>query len=373
MLTTIQRESIKKWANGLFQADDKAVDIMDIEHEIDNDLSILENKRILREKIRGIINTSKTEVIVQEKTKRKEAEMIPKQAVEEYHHEQIKNIEKQAELEFTKALEKIEKDKTTSTIEDFYYVPKQFAKMVANGNSKGFICFGEAGIGKSYCIMRAFREAGVSFKYLSGHITSLELYNFLYENRNEHIVFDDVNILDNENNLNMLKACLNSNSRVVSYHTTSNKLKVPNKFLFSGSITILINEKSNNSESLRAVESRVLNYELKMSYEDKMKILYELSKQDYEGLNLEERQEIVKWLKENTSKATLRLNLRLLFQIYEIYKFNKENWKYLASKIIIHDENKELIVQGLNYKEWCEKTGKHIATYYRYKKEMGFL
>jgi len=206
-----------------------------------------------------------------------------------------------------------------------------------------------------------------------GHITSLELYNFLYENRNEHIVFDDVNILDNENNLNMLKACLNSNSRVVSYHTTSNKLKVPNKFLFSGSITILINEKSNNSESLRAVESRVLNYELKMSYEDKMKILYELSKQDYEGLNLEERQEIVKWLKENTSKATLRLNLRLLFQIYEIYKFNKENWKYLASKIIIHDENKELIVQGLNYKEWCEKTGKHIATYYRYKKEMGFL
>ncbi len=257
-----------------------------------------------------------------------------------------------------------------NTIEETYFVIKQFAKIVANRNAKGLIVYGECGTGKSHSVIRAFREAGKEFVYLSGHITPLKLYEFLFYNQNKNIILDDINILDNEINLNMLKSCLNDNSRVVHYYTSSTKLKVPSKFIFNGTITLLLNKKPSDNENLRAVESRVLVYELKLSYKDKIKIMFELAKQDYKDLTKEERLKIVEWIKDNTSRATKNLNLRVLFQIFEIYRFDKKNWEKLAKKIIVKDEELELIIQGLNWKEWCEITGKSRRTYFRYKENI---
>jgi len=111
----------------------------------------------------------------------------------------------------------------------------------------------------------------------------------------------------------------------------------------------------------------VLNYELKMSYEDKIKILYELSKLQYKDIIQEDRTKIVKWIKDNTSSATENLNLRLLFQLYEMFRFNQQEWKRLGKEIIKTNWEYELIVSGLSPKEWVIETGKHLATYYKYR------
>lgn len=368
MLEQKQVEALKLWGKKFFDKDNQDYQTLDFEAEIDRSLSLEQNKELLREKIRKQINFYSIENISQLK---KEVEIMPKEKFKIEVDNEIHRAEVQAELEFNKTLEKIEADKTTNFIEDVYFMPKQFTKMVANGNSKGLILYGEAGLGKSYSVMRAFREADKKFVYLSGHITPLELYQFLFEHRTEHIVLDDVNILDNKINLNMLKACLNDNSRLVSYNTSSAKLKVPNKFIFEGSIILLMNKKPRGNEDLKAVESRVLNYELSLDYATKIKVIYELARHQYKDIAEVERQKIVSWIRENTSCATTNLSLRLLFMIYEFYRFDDKNWDKMALKIIEKDELKELIDKGLTEKEWCEKTGLSRRSYYIHKKTAG--
>jgi len=281
--------------------------------------------------------------------------------------ETLKRIEREAEEEFNKSLDAIENKQTTGLIEELYYIPKQFTKMVGKGNSRGLLLWGEAGLGKTYSVIKALKEIKKEFVLLTGHITSLELYNFLYENREKIIILDDINFLDNETNLNLLKSCLSENSNIVQYHTTSNKLRVPNKFIFNGKLIILLNSLPTKTESFKAVESRILNYELKFEYKTKIKLIYELSRQKYKKLSEEERQKVVRWIKENTSKATKNLNLRLLFQLYEVYLFSKEDFNKLSSKIVKTDRELLLIEQGLNQNDWCEETGKSRRTYFNRK------
>ena len=289
----------------------------------------------------------------------------------EKEQEQLTKIEQEADKEFNRTLEKISKDETTKTLEEIYYIPKQFAKMVGKGFARGLLLYGETGLGKTYSIMKAFNEIGVPFVLVNGHITSLELYHFLFEHRTENIVLDDVNVLENDDNLNMLKACLSDNSRVVHYHTTSSKLRVPKQFVFEGRILILLNEIPKKMENLKAVESRFLTYELKLSYETKLEIIFELAKQDFKGIPLEERLLIANWIKDNTSEATENLNLRLLFSFFEIYRYDKENWIKFAERTIKTDEDLKLIVvDGLSEYSWCNRTGKHRATFYRLKKQL---
>lgn len=370
VLTENDKKKLRNWCKKLFDDNKIGFDLFDFDNEIDNKVSLEENKTLLRGKIKLFFNEYSTENIANLKKSEAEGVGVAREQVEIMIQEVKQKQEQQIKLEFEKVLEKIENDKTTSILEEIYYVPKQFAKMVAMGNSKGFLLYGQAGTGKSYCVMRAFREVDKPFVLMSGHITTLELYKFLYEHKNDNIIFDDVNLLENINNLNMLKACLNDNSRIVSYHSSSNKLKIPSSFLFEGTIILLINSKQGQNEDLKAVESRILNYEMKMDYNTIIKVMFEITKKDYKTLTFEERLSIVKWIKSNTSQATKDFSLRKLFQVFEIYLYNREEWEKLARKVLIADEQVEFIVQGMRQKEWCEKTGKHRATYYRLKNQI---
>lgn len=342
--------------------DEVSLDYKTFSGDIDMEITYAENKRIISEDLDKILPRVVKKPNVDEM----------KHIEQEQHQKQILEFEKQAELEFNRALDKIGGQETTETIDDVYFIPKQYTKMVALGFSRGFLLYGKAGIGKTYSVIKAYKEAGKEFIMLSGHITALELYHFLFEHRTENIVLDDVNILETEQNLNLLKSCLSDNSRVVSYHTSSSRLRVPNKFVFDGTITLLLNKIPKEAESLKAVESRILTYELKMDYRTKIKIIFELAKQDYKEINQEDRQMIAKWIKDNTSEATENLNLRLLFLCYEFFRFDKENWIKLAQRTIKNDELIQLIVQGLSQNEWCDKTGLCKKTYYNYKKKLNY-
>ncbi len=363
MLKPIEVKRLEKFSSGLINGVDCDEKTFDICSHIDNELNFYENKKILKQKISELypiditIDVHKKNLVLEEKDEFK-------------FNQKLKEFEIEAEKEFEKSLDKIESDETSNLIEEIYYIPKQFVKMVANGNARGLLLWGEAGLGKTYSVIRAFKEAKKDFVMLSGHITSMELFHFLFEHRKKNIVLDDVNVLENEQNLNMLKASLNDNLRVVQYHTSSKRLRVPNKFLFEGSLIVLLNNVPRKTESLKAVESRILNFELKADYKTKIKIIYELAKQNYKSLSKEERFKIVKWIKKNTSEATENLNLRLLFSIYEMRLFDKENWKKLASKIICNNEELQMILNGMGEKEWCKITQRHRATYYKYKQKL---
>lgn len=225
--------------------------------------------------------------------------------------------------------------------------------------------------GKSYLVKSVFQEEDTPFIYHTGHITPLELYQILYKHRKENLIFDDINLLDNELNLNIFKSCLNDEVGVVCYSTTSDKLKVPDRFIFQGTIILLLNTKPKKTENLSAVESRVISWELSMDYKTKIKVFNELAKQEYKELKIEERQEIVSWIEQNTSEVTENLNLRTLFHIFEMYRFDKDKWKVLAKEILVEDEEKRAILDGMDWKEWCEEFQKSSRTWRRYRKILG--
>lgn len=254
------------------------------------------------------------------------------------------------------------KEEENIKLNEAYFIIKNYTKMVALGHSNGFILYGETGIGKSYNVFKAFNELDIDFVTLSGHITPFELYRFIYINRDKKIILDDVDILKNEINLNLLKACLGDSKRVsyTSFHIND----IPEEFIFNGGLILILNDSPFYSESLKAVESRVLTYRMRFNFKDKLKIMESLVREDYKELNLKEREEIFNFIKENTSEATKNFNLRLLYLCYEFYIYDRENFKKLALSLFDNDDELSLFYSCKDWREWAEKTGKSKRMYY---------
>jgi len=367
MITETEKTKLKKWCNTFFNQNSLDSKVFDIDSEIDSKLTYEENKSILRDKLRKLFNVySNVEVMT-----KKESEIMDIKQVEINISEIRKQNEEQLKLEFEKIIKEIRETKTTDFLDYIYRIPKQYAKMVINGNAKGLLLYGDAGLGKSFNIQKAIAEEGLNPNVISGHITPLKLFEYLYNHRKDNIIFDDVNLLSNITNLNMFKACLEE-PRNVSYHSTTNKLNIPNTFKFEGSVILLVNSRPEQNEDLKAVESRILTYELKMNYDTKIKLMYEIAK--IKNIPIE----IVDFIKDNTTPATKDFNLRKLESIKGMYKFDKDNWKELALNYLSNDENLTIMITLLkkgiqdkdSLKEFRELTGLSRATYYRIKRSL---
>jgi len=279
---------------------------------------------------------------------------------------------------FEAEIETIINTKTSEELERLYYKPIEYIKMVASGQEKGLLLYGESSLGKTYRVKEVLgkmnKKIGEDYFIISGHITPLQFYNKLFYAKDKIVVFDDVNILESKINLNMLKASLNENAGgKVEYHTSKKMSEgVPSSFIFTGQVIILLNDKpTKNNEHLKAVENRLIPYHLKFSYEEIIRIIFDIAKQEIIGTTQKERLEVVKWIKDNTSRATKNLNIRLYQHIIRFYKWDKENWKVLAEDYVQNDEHIQLYLQGLNEKDWCAKTGYSRITYYRMKQKLG--
>jgi uncharacterized protein YihD (DUF1040 family) len=372
-----EKEKLKEWAKRFFSESQIGFDLFDFDNEIDNKLSIGENKTILREKFKVFFN----EFSVQQISKKKEAKIMSNEQHDIMITSLKKEFEQQAQLEFITSLKKITEQKGTELLNKKFWLLNQYIKMVCSGNATGLIIEGEAGLGKSYNVLKTLNDEKKDFVYCSGFTTTLELYNFLYENRKKIIFFDDTkNIFKNEASLELLKAGLFSPSgtRIIRYLSTTTKLKAPNQFIFEGAIIIAVNDMGRFNEDLKAVVDRVLYYNVRFSYAEKLQILADLIKQDYKELPPETRGYIFNWLKDNTSEATSNLNFRLLYKLYEIYRFNKADFPKLAKEIVRTDEQQELIIQLLKkhnsvksaQEEWCDSTGMSRISFYRAKREV---
>jgi len=261
--------------------------------------------------------------------------------------DKIKEIEEESKIIFEKQLDKIAYTSNSVLLDKIYLVPREYIRMVINKKVKGLLLWGECGNGKTFQVKKAIKEyklkEGIDYNFITGHITPLQFYKKLYENRNSLIIIDDISIFDSKININMLKASLNDNCQLVEYNSSLLK-DFPNSFIFNGRIIILLNEKLSNNEDLKAVESRILTYNLKMDYKTKINIINDIAKEEYDGLNLNERLEIVEWIEENSDESTKNLSIRLLFMCFEFYKWNKELWKELAGNYVRKDEYVSLII-----------------------------
>ena len=311
---------------------------------------------------------SYVEDLVNSKIKGKKKGKMPVSA------KKVKSQEEKLDEETKKRLdEEISKISVASKeLELLYYIPKLYIEMVADKQTKGLLLYGESSLGKSYWVKKVLKEKGIKdFVFVSGHITPMKFYEKLYQAKDSLVVFDDVDILSNTIILNMIKACLNENSsNVVEYHTSKN-MDIPSSFIFNGNVIMLLNDIPKNSEHLKAVRSRVLEYELKFNREQILKIIFEIAhKHNIKGTELKDRLEIANWIKDNTSKAVKNLNIRLYLQAVNFFKFKNSNWKELTLNQIVSDDFAEMILQGISDDEWLTQTGKSIRTKQRLKKKL---
>ena len=189
------------------------------------------------------------------------------------------------------------------------------------------------------------------------------------------MVFDDVSgLVNNPNAFSILLGVLWEG--VASWNSTTEKLKIPKRFLFEGKIIIIANKLK--GENADIVKSRCLIYNLEMFREDILKMMVEIAKQKHEELTEKERMMVVDYIKNNSNNSTIDLDLRTQKKIEQLYLFDKENWEELSKPLLNKDREIEILIKCLsesnNIREaqqrWCEEVGLHRATFYRYKKEL---
>ncbi len=257
--------------------------------------------------------------------------------------------------------------KEHKSIEDIYKIPIEYIKSVARGFNRAFIFLGDAGLGKTYLTREILKKEKVNFIESRGVSSPLSLYYFIHENnsKNKVLVFDDVaQLINEERTFSILLGVLWDG--VAQWNTTSEKLKIPPRFLFNGRIIIISNKLSGFNSDI--VKSRCLVYELELKREEKIKIMYEIAKQSHKELTREERFKIVKFLKENSTEGTLNFDLRTQQKAEQLYLYSKTSnvdWKDLVLGLLRKNreveileyalKNSDSIKEALNY--WKGETG----------------
>lgn len=305
-----------------------------------------------------------------------------KKEIDEKDIEATVKYVQEVEADFEKSIQEL-KGKTTNILDNYFKTVKENTEVLMKSEKiNGYILRGGTAIGKSYGVIQSLAQFDLkneeNYIVLTSHITALELYQYLYKNNGKIIVCDDVMLLFKDDiKKGMLLSALWSptGKRVVEYHTSSSKLKVPPKFEFTGKIIVICN---NFPKELESLKSRCLYQDLVFNVKQKKEIICEICK--LENIPME----IFDFIKENCDESTQNLNFRLPIKIHEIYKNKNENWRELALTQI-EGEKKIYIIKGLlnsgkskseMLEDWEKATGLKRSRMYDYvnlyKERAGF-
>ena len=340
-------------------------DLIDIDAIWDSTLTYLENKTILEKFLSE--NYGKTAEEKVNETTQKDI----KEQEEVAHRQMVEAEEEQVKLELTKAIEQI-KITNTPNIDDYFKFLNQYVDILVKASKVfGLIIEGDAGLGKSYNVLKRLEMSNLEhdkdYVLLNSHISPMEMYEFFWKNSSKIIVLDDIsNLFEDETKVNLLMSALWSplNKRIMNWQSSTSKIEAPHQFEFSGKVIILTNRVPNSLETLK---SRCFHYELSFTYEDKIKLLYEIGNTAKVPIN------VIDFIHENSSQAT-NLNFRTLFKINEMSK--SKDWEKLALQELQADEDRSIFLNVVKIKsdrneqikEFTKLTGLSRRTFYRMMK-----
>jgi hypothetical protein len=159
-------------------------------------------------------------------------------------------------------------------------------------------------------------------------------------------VFDDCDIWDDQDAVNILKGALDSSKvRRISYNKDSRILReegVPNSFNFNGSIIFITNKSfdakkaSKMQPHLDALQSRCHFLDLTINTErDKMMRIKQVYRDADPGLfvdydfDKQQQDTIIEYMWDNCNKLR-EISLRMVLKIADLVKISPNNWRELA-------------------------------------------
>ncbi len=222
----------------------------------------------------------------------------------------------------------------------FYKVPVHFIRMVAGGYANSVVLVSEAGLGKSFLVLKTLSELGLKinkdYVYINSYTTPLALYNLLYQHHDKLILFDDVEgIFEDRKAISILKAALwnSTGTRIIDYHSTSKNVEVPS-FEFTGRIIFCTNKLPTNN-TIQPVLSRIYYHFIRFTRQEIIEIMHEIAKEPYKDFSKEDRMKVVTFIKDNCEYS--KISLRTLIKGYELYSYNQEVWAELLQIILDND------------------------------------
>lgn len=358
-------------------------DIVDFFSIYDRKISEAENFSVIEEMIKTLSPDFANKIAVEGTKKNIKTE---KEAIARAELEQIKKEAEVSAVEFEKAIQDIKENKS-EILEKLYHIPREYIKSVVKGDTTSLILLGKQARGKSYLTLETLNKGKAKFKYFSGFTSPMALYKLLYENRNEDTinVFDDTaGLMSNKEALPIMLNALYSitNKRTIMWNTTSGKLKdVPTFFTYEARTILITNELPKNINST-LILSRCLPFEFNPTNHELLAMMFEIAKQDSD-IPSEKRLEIVDYMKDYADGTCKNFDLRTQKHIENLYRYDKDNWKELATPLLSRDEKlvllKQLLKECMNgiltigeaERKYCDKYSCCRKTFYNKRTELG--
>lgn len=217
-----------------------------------------------------------------------------------------------------------------------------FVNMIADRTSASLVVTGEGGLGKTFTVNKALKDAGLSntadmvgfssddnlfeeqsrklYTVVKGYSTAKGLYRTLYENRNRIVVFDDCDsVLKDPVALNLLKGALDSyDRRIISWNAESfGDDDLPRSFEFKGGVIFISNLPIFKVD--QAIRSRAICVDLSMTAMQKIERMGAIIKTDefLPEYEMSVKESALKFLGEMKDEAK-ELSLRTLISVTKV-------------------------------------------------------
>ena len=274
------------------------------------------------------------------------------------------NVDKQDSIEFLsgKPSTHVKETVTESEVEAMDRIATRFAvldemsKACISGDIRAMIVTGPAGIGKSHGVNLQMEKASmfdrlaskkVRFEVVKGAMSGIGLFAKLYKfsDAKNVLVFDDCDIWEDQDAINVLKGALDSGkTRRISWNKDSRILReegIPNSFNFNGSIIFITNKSFDAKKAgkmqphLDALQSRCHFLDLTVDSErDKMLRIKQVHRDADGGLFADydftqvQTDEIMSFIWDNHTKLR-EVSLRMCLKVADLVKISA-NWRELA-------------------------------------------
>lgn len=242
-------------------------------------------------------------------------------------------------------------------IKERFNILDEMSKACITGDIRAMIVTGPPGVGKSFGVTTQMEKASmfdklagkrVRFEIVKGTISAIGLFALLYKysDHKNVLVFDDCDVWEDQDAINILKGALDSGkTRRISYNKDSRLLReegVPNTFDFHGTIIFITNKTFDNKKAtkiqphLDALQSRSHFLDLTINTErDKMLRIRQVHRDadpglfvDY-GFDAEQEEMVLDFMWENHTKLR-EISLRMTLKIADLVKISPSNWRNLA-------------------------------------------
>lgn len=233
-----------------------------------------------------------------------------------------------------------------------------FVNMVADRTSPSLLVTGEGGLGKTFTVNKALKDAGLTntsdmvgfgsddvllesqsrkiYTVIKGYSTAKGLYRSLFENRNRIVIFDDCDsVLKDAVALNLLKGALDSyDKRIISWNAESfGDDDLPRSFEFKGGVIFISNMPIFKVD--QAIRSRAICVDLSMNATQKIERMGAIIKTEefLPEYSDSVKEAALKFLSEMKDEAK-ELSLRTLISVTKVAGRGGENWKRRAEYLL---------------------------------------